>query len=898
VLISGTRLGPYEIQSLIGSGGMGEVYKARDTRLDRTVAIKILSPELAEDPHFRERFEREARAISQLNHPNICTLYDVGHIGRVDGADRPSGAEGGYLVMEFVEGETLAERLTQGPLPLDQALAYAVQLSDALDKAHRKGIVHRDLKPGNVMVTKAGVKVLDFGLAEQPAQSLAPGWADAATRTTPVGAPGTVFGTLQYLAPEQLEGKDSDARTDIFACGAVIFEMVTGRKAFEGDSRASVIAAIMRHDPPSIGAVQPSAPPALEHVVSTCLAKDPDERWQNAADLTRELRWIATLGSKSLAAPVAARPATDVRVWMTISALLGLTTLGLVAYQFLRPPSPELSVLRTSILLPEGERFPPASPIGGIGRFALSPDGRRMAFVATDPNGNQMLWMRPLDSLSAAPLPGTEGASSPFWSPDSRRIAFVAQGQLKTVDPTDGSVVVVAAPAFNATGAWNRDNVILFTPTAASPLHSVPVSGGTSRPVTTLDKSAGDLLHRNPCFLPDGRHFLYVVVGARKGGSTGARAVYVGSLDGSGPGRLLIDNASTARYSQGHVIFGRDATLMAQPLDVARLALTGEPRPIAEQVELNGPASAAFSVSDVSALAYQPAASQGSQLVWFDRDGRQVGTVGDAAQYGDLELSPDGRQAAVSVLDPAINARDLWVFDVARGVRTRFTFDRADEQSPIWSTDGVRIFFSSNRRGHFDLYQKMASGVATEELVYTDSAEKYPTSMSPDGRSMLFWGFDPDGASLSVLPLTGEPKPALFLGSPVGPGRLSPNGRFVAYSSSESGRSEIYVVPFPVPSRKWQISSAGGSLPRWRHDGKEIFYIARDNKLMAVTVDSDRSAIEVGPERPLLEARPVGPRSFYDVSPDGRRFLVNSLRSESLSSSITIVQNWNAALKP
>jgi Tol biopolymer transport system component len=887
------RLGPYEIQSLIGSGGMGEVYKARDTRLGRTVAIKVLSPQLAEDPHFCDRFEREARAISQLNHPHICTLYDVGHAA---GSDAPSGTPGTYLVMELVEGETLAERLTRGPLPLDQALACAVQLTDALDKAHRKGFVHRDLKPGNIMVTKAGIKVLDFGLAEQRVQAPAPGWADADTRTTPIGRPGTVFGTLQYLAPEQLEGRATDERTDIFACGAVIYEMVTGRRAFDGDSHASVVAAIMRHDPPSIATVQPAAPPALVHVVSTCLAKDPDDRWQNAGDLTRELKWIAALGSGSPIAPTAARRAPGTRVWMTTAALLLVTILALVAYQFLRPSLPEPTVFRTSLLLPEGLRFDRGSPFGGTGRIALSPDSRRMAFVATDPNGNQMLWVRPLDSLSAVPIAGTDGASSPFWSPDARLIAFIAQGQLKTVDPAGGAPVNVA-PAFNATGAWSRDNMILFTPTQASPLHSVPVSGGTPRPVTMLDKTAGDVLHRNPFFLPDGRHFLYVAVGSRNG-ATGARAVYVGSLDASGPDRLLIDSGSTAKYSQGHVIFLRDATLMAQRLDLDRLVLTGEPRPVAEQVELNGPASASFSVSDAGLLAYQPAAVRGSQLIWLERDGRQLGTVGDAAQYGDLELSPDGRQAAVSVLDSATNTRDLWVFDVARGVRTRFTFNPGDEVLPLWSADGTRVFFTSNRSGHFDLYQKLASGIGTEELVFGDGANKYPTSLSPDGRSLLYWTFDAEGTNLWVLPLTGVPKPALFLGSPVGPGKLSPNGRFVAYASAESGRSEIYVVPFPVASRKWQISGAGGNLPRWRRDGKEIFYAASDNRVMAVAVDGDRPALEVGPARPLFEARPVGLRSFFDVSADGRRFLVNSLRGESLSSSITILQNWNAALKP
>jgi dipeptidyl aminopeptidase/acylaminoacyl peptidase len=416
--------------------------------------------------------------------------------------------------------------------------------------------------------------------------------------------------------------------------------------------------------------------------------------------------------------------------------------------------------------------------------------------------------------------------------------------------------------------------------------------------VTTLDKPAGDVLHRNPVFLPGGRRFLYVVVGSRNGGTTGARGVYVGSLDPGEPGRLLIENGTAAKYAAGHVVFLREMSLIAQRLDPGTLALTGEPRPVAEQVELNGPASAAFTVSDAGVLGYQPAASQGSQLLWFEADGRQLGGLGDAAQYGDLELSPDGRQAAVSVLDPATNTRDLWVIDVGRGVRTRFTFDREDDVAPIWSADGSRIIFASNRKGHFDLYRKAASGVGTEELLYADGADKYPTSLTPDGRSILYWTFDADGANLSVLPTTSDPRPARFLGSPVGPGRLSPNGRFVAYSSAESGRPEIYAVPFPTASRKWQLSNAGGTLPRWRRDGRELFYAARDNRIMGVPLDTDRPMLDVGAARPLFDARPVGPRSFFDVSSDGRRFLVNSLRAESLSSSIAIVQHWDTAAVP
>jgi Tol biopolymer transport system component len=862
---------------------MGEVYKARDTRLGRTVAIKVLAPQLAEDLGFRDRFDREARAVSQLSHPHICTLYDVGEA-------MPSAGTPGYLVMEFCEGEPLSDRLGRGALPLDQALAYAAQIADALDTAHRTGIVHRDLKPANVMVTKTGVKLLDFGLAEQRVGPLEPGWSDAATRTTPLMPSGAVLGTLQYLAPEQLEFKEADERTDIFACGAVIYEMVTGRKAFDGETQASVMAAIMGQTPPSLRALSPDAPPALEHVVETCLAKDPDKRWQDAGDLARQLTWIAASADVATAAAV---PPGRTGVWKLAAVLCLAAALTLLVTTLLRRDAPR-PVYRTSIILPEGLRFPGAGPIGGVGRFALSPDGRRMTFVSVDSSGNQMLWVRPMDSLAATALPGTDGAASPFWSPDSRVIGFVAQGQLKTVDLAGGAPVVIASPALNATAAWNADNVILYTPTAASPLHRVASSGGQSQAVTALDKGAGDVLHRNPFFLPDGRHFLYVAVAARSEAVTGPRAVFFGSLVQSEPPRLLIDDGSIAKYSNGYLVFLRENMLLAQPFDPASGKLSGAPKPVAEPVEFNGPSSAVFSVSDNGVLAYQPAVEQGSELVWLDRAGRQIRTMGDAAQYGDLELSPDGRRAAVSVLDSGVNTRDIWIYDVNRGVRTRFTFDRGDDIWPTWSRDGARLFFSSNRQGHYDLRVKASTGVGSDDALFADGTEKYPTSVLPNGRSLLFWKFGAGGSGLMRLPLTGPPTPTLFMAAPSGPGRLSPDGQWVVYASAESGRSEVYVVPFPKASRKLQVSSAGATQPRWRGDGREIVYLGRDNRLMAVSVTPHGADLDVGPPRPLFEARPVGPRAFYDVSANGEEFLVNVLTGESPPSSITVIQNWTS----
>lgn len=887
MLTPGTSLGPYRILDKVGEGGMGEVYKAVDTRLDRTVAIKLLTGSAGAP--VRERLHLEARALSQLNHPNICTLYDI---AETTDADAPAS----YLVMEFVEGETLAGLIARGPLPLDRALTYGAQIADALDKAHRAGIVHGDLKPANVMITRAGVKLLDFGLAHRRGSVMSADWADAVTRTVSLGTPRELAGTLQYLAPELLEGRASDERADIFSCGAVIYEMVTGRRAFDGETAATVIAAIMRQEVPEVRRVVPGAPAALDRVLARCLAKDPEERWQHAGDLRYELRWLASAGDTP-DAPGALREPGAMRRWQAATAALFLVAAGLAIWMLVARPEQDESVLRTSVMLPDGLRFPQAGTIGGGGRVALSPDGRVLATVMSDASGTQMLWLRLLEGQAATPLVGTEGAASPFWSPDSRAIAFVAQGQLKRIDVAGGEPVVIAAPAINATGAWGPDGDILFTPTPGSPLSVVGAAGGEPRAVTTLDAAEGDQVHRNPSFLPDGRRFLYVSVG-RNGGSAARRTVLVGSLDGQDEAVRVIDNVAGAKVSGGALLFLRETTLMAQAFDAERLALLGEPRPVAEQVEGGGIVAASFSVSDTGLLAYQPSSQAGSQLLWYDRQGRQLGTVADPADYADVELSPDGRLAAVSVLDPATNTRDLWIVDVARGVRTRFTSDRFDDVAPVWSRDGTRVMFTSNRSGHFDLYEKPASGIGSETLVFADDSEKYPTSWLSDAGLVLYWTFDADGTELHLLTLNGAPRARSFLPSPVSPGRFSPDGRHVLYYSTESGRSEVYLVPFPSATRRWQISTAGGNFARWRADGQEIFYVGRDNRLMATSINAETDRVEIGQPVALFEARPVGPRYPFDVAPDGERFLVNTVRGASAVSSVTIVQNWRRLLTP
>jgi Tol biopolymer transport system component len=705
---------------------------------------------------------------------------------------------------------------------------------------------------------------------------------------------GVIVGTLQYMSPEQLEGRVADHRSDIFSCGVLLYEMVTGRRPFDGSSQAGIMAAILKEEPPPMRAANPRVPAALERVVATCLAKDPEDRWQSSADLARALQWIAesrdTVGGSPATAPRRAW------IWIGVTAVLAGAIVAALATLAWRARSAEPAVAyRTSVMLPSGLRFPGAGSIGALARFALSPDRRQLAFVAVDESGAQMLWVRPLDSLDARLIPGTNGASSPFWSPDSRSIAYVADRQLRRVDLGGGLPSLLAEPAFNTTGAWSEDGVILFTPTAQAPLHQVPAAGGAPSPVTTLDVSAGDVTHRSPFFLPGGRRFLYGAIGG-PGGTGAARAVYVGSLDGEAP-RLVLENGTDAKYAGGRLLYLRERTLLARPFDSDALTFAGEPAIVVEDVDLIGGSLGAFSVAG-ELLAYQPEAGQGTQLVWFDREGRSLGPVGDAASYGDVELSPDGRQAAVSVLDPVTNTRDIWLVDLERGVRTRFTSDPADDVAPIWSADGTRVIFTSARRGHFDLYVKPAGGVGQEELLYADEMEKYPTSWSPDGESILYWTFDAAGTNVWVLTPGEEGKPRSLLGPGLSPGRFSPDGRWVAYFASDSGRSEVYVVPFPDASRRWQVSAAGGNFSRWSASGREIIYVSQ-NRLMRVPVTAGPDGrFEAGAPEVMFAARPVGPRYFYDVAPDGQRLLLNTVRDETASSSITLVQNWAEAVAP
>ncbi|HZM94442.1 MAG TPA: protein kinase [Vicinamibacterales bacterium] len=903
-LAPGTRLGPYELSTRIGAGGMGEVYRAADTKLKRDVAVKVLPAGVATDLDRLERLQREARILASLNHPNIAHVY---------GIEDSAGLTA--LVMELVEGPTLADRIAQEPMSVAEALLISKQIAAALEAAHEQGIIHRDLKPANVKVRLDGtVKVLDFGLAKTMESSrVASGErSESPTITTPAfTAAGLILGTAAYMPPEQARGKPLDRRADVWAFGCVLYEMLAGRRAFPGETISDTFAAILATQP-DWNALPAATPPRLRWLMRRCVEKDLNRRLHDIADARIELDEMLVEPTEPGAdrsldrSPPAARSTLRERIAWIVA---GVCLIAFVAVLVSRrtglsngPSSANVATYRSSILLPEHVSFSTLP----AGRFALSPNGRRVAFAGADGNGESQLWVRSLDSTVAQPLAGTDGAAFPFWSPDSRYIAFISLGKLKKIDATGGPVTTLCDAAPNATGAWNTEDVILFTPPGGSPLYRVSALGGTPTPATTLDPANGESQHWFPFFLPDNRHFLYFAMGSKSGGAIDPRAVYVGSLDPNEPNKLILQRGSNAKYASGHLFFLRGRTLMAQPFDVSRLELTDQPVPVAEQVQVPGAGdtgtAGAFSVADTGAIAYQTGLDQvRSQLVWFDRGGKQMALLGDPADYAEVVLSVEGRQAAVSVLDPAKNTYDLWVYDVARGLRTRFTSDASDEIGPVWSPDLGGLMFASGRKGGFDVYRQAPSG-SSDELVLEDSLGEFPESISPDGRFLLyvFGSGTLRRSDLWVLPLAEPRKPFPFLETPFveTQGQFSPNGRWIAYSSNESGQMEVYVAPFPGPGSRWRISPAGGSWPRWRRDGAEIFYLTPGNTLSSATVSDKGADFSVGEARPLFTVRPrprVRLDAFpYDVSADGQRFLVNSFVEETASTAITLVINWSA----
>jgi Tol biopolymer transport system component len=869
---------------------MGEVYKARDTRLDRTVAIKVLPEHLAASTEVRQRFEREAKAISQLSHPHICGLFDV---GEQDGT--------AYLVMEFLEGETLAARLGRGRIPTEQILRFAIEIAGALDKAHRQGIVHRDLKPGNIMLTKSGVKLLDFGLAKlgivaggAPSGSLS----TLGTQASP-GAPlterGTILGTFQYMAPEQLEGKEADARSDIFSFGSVLYEMATGQKAFSGKSQASLMAAILEHEPPAISSVQPLVPPALDRVVKTCLAKEADDRWQTAHDLESELKWIAQAGSKAgVAAPVASRRKSRERLaWAAFGVAAIAAALFGFAYVSRAPKS--AAPIRAALPLPE-KMF--------LGEMALSPDGTRLAYGLSKSGGQPQLWIRSLDAPAGQPVTDGENAFFPFWSPDGRFVAFfTGDGKLKRVDASGGSLLTICDAERGVGGTWNRDGTIVFAPAPTSGLFRVPAGGGQPVAVTKLDASRHETAHRYPHFLPDGRRFLYMACNLSAPPNDPANAVRVGSLDGK-EDRSLVPFASNAAFASGHLLYAREGTLLAQRLGKS-LEPVGELIPVAQRTYFANWANFTnFSVSDSGLLLYAPIFATPSQLLWLDRGGKQIGSVGEPAVYLNPRLSPDGRRLAVDVFDPAKNATDLWLYGANGSGAAKFVFGPGNHGAPVWSPDGRRLAFSSDRKAKGarpDIWVKPIDG-GMEEILLENSDSNTPDDWSRDGRLLSVTTIPAQGRRIYqiwVLDLGSKKKVIEVAGAGnagAADSRFSPDGRFLAFDSDDSGRSEVYVQAYPGPGGKWQISAAGGAIPRWRGDGKELFYLSLDNKIMAVPLETT-PAFHAGAPAPLFAVHPGG-GAVYDVASDGKRFLVNSLPADQGSPPLSLLVNWTAMLKP
>ncbi|MFZ0735212.1 MAG: protein kinase [Candidatus Sulfotelmatobacter sp.] len=884
-LTPGTKLGPYEIQSALGAGGMGEVYRARDTRLDRTVAVKILPSHLSENPEAKQRFDREARTISSLNHPNICTLHDIGQQNGVD-----------FLVMEYLEGETLADRLRKGPLPVEQVLRYGIEICDALEKAHRNGVVHRDLKPGNIMLTKSGAKLMDFGLAKTAAAVPATSSSLSVTMSTPIGshpltAQGAVVGTFQYMSPEQVEGKEADGRSDIFAMGAVLYEMATGKRAFEGKTAASAMAAVLERDPAPISSLQPGTPPALERLIKICLAKDPDERWQTAHDVKLQLRQIADGGSQTSAPalPLAPRENSFSWIWLTMVVLaVGAAAAIFMAYveSHKEPPT-----LRLAVNPPEKAQFNLSGDSGGPA--VISPDGRSLVFSATSA-GVSRLYLRSLDSITAQPLPGSEGGTFPFWSPDSRSIAFFTFDKLKRIDIDGTAPLAICDAALGRGGSWGPDDTILAALSYNTGISRVSANGGTPTLVTKVDNSVYTS-HRWPWILPDGKHFLYNAVNHTIQTSP-STAVFYASIDGK-ENRPLFHTLSSAIYASGQLLSMRDNSLVAQSFDPASGKFSGEPEILSENAQYDGALwRANISASNNGLLVYASGSAAGSQsLAWYDRTGKNVGTIGELGAFQEVELSPDDKKLAATDANTA--AAVIWIFDLASNLKTRLTFNGGVQRSPVWSPDARQIAFASDQQKQISV--KGVNGGAPDQVVLTspDADISFVSSWSRDGRYLLYERGFGLNLKLWVLPLSGDRKPFQYAESDAKEieGVFSPDGRWVAYTSTEMNRPEIFVAPFPWTGARWQVSSGSGLEPRWRADGKELDYYDLSG-IIAVQVDGSGSDFRVGGSQPLFHLALAGASREFDMTRDAQRF-VGITPSEGASQGLTVVQNWLSELK-
>jgi eukaryotic-like serine/threonine-protein kinase len=881
----GTQLGSYEVTALLGKGGMGEVYRARDLKLKREVAIKILPEEFSLDAERISRFEREAEVLASLNHTNIAAIHDL---------QESNGFR--FLVLELVEGETLADRIAKGALPVDEALGIAKQICEALEAAHEKGIIHRDLKPSNVKIQPDGrVKVLDFGLAKalenRPANtalSQSPTLSLAATNA------GMILGTAAYMSPEQAKGKEVDRRADIWAFGVVVYELLTGRMAFSGETASETMAAVMMREP-DWNVVPATVPSRLKELLRRCLVKDPRNRLRDIGDARLAVEeLIARPDAAAGEAPTgASMPQRRVREWVAWSAAVGALLIAGSALwysAYFRPPSKnDTGAVRFSISPPENNKW-------GIGPSApyvsLSPDGRSLAFVTE----SGRLWVRSIDSVEPRPLAEglKTGGATPFWSPDSRWIAFFANGKLKKIEATGGPVQSICDSAGGRGGTWNRDGTIVFDSGQTEPLQRVSAAGDKPEAITTLDASRQEHGHSWPYFLPDGDHFLFLALSSVPENNV----IFAGSLSSKERKLILNANSRMVYENSGRIIFVRDGKLMAVPFDAAKLQVGGEAFPIAENVGYNPVGGAAsLSVSENGVLAYRSSGTFGETvLTWFDRAGRVLGTAGNPGTYSAPQLSPDETRLAIQRVDPQSRNGDIWVLEIARGVMTRLTFDPGNDQLPLWSPNGDTIAFMGMRNGINSIYLKPSSGAGEEQALFkADVAWDW----TADGRFILYG--PQDGRELSVLPLFGDRKSFTYLPHSQfsrSAMQFSPDARWVAYTSTESGRNEIYIQNFPNPTGKWQISTSGGFGPRWRRDGKEIFYLGGDAKLTAVALRSAGGVLEVSKPTALFDMPPMSgtPWAQYDVTADGQRFLFNAVSQGSDSTPVTVIVNWTAGL--
>jgi Tol biopolymer transport system component len=884
-LAAGSKLGPYEILGPIGAGGMGEVYRARDPRLGREVAIKVLPASFSADHDRLRRFEREARAAGLLNHPNITAVYDIG-----------SYAAAPYVVQELLEGDTLRAVLARGRLSPRKTIDYAKAIADGLAAAHDKGIVHRDLKPENLFVTKdERVKILDFGLAKLTHQEDA-GPLSALPTATPTTDSGTVMGTVGYMSPEQVRGRHADARSDIFSFGAVLYEMLSGRRAFKGESAADTLSAILNGDPPGLSATSPNLPPGLERIVRHCLEKNPERRFQSASDIAFALTTLSE-GSGDVASGGLAPPDRRMShaVWWGVAGLFA----GAIAASILligrgSPGAPPGRPIRFEIAAPPDHRL--------VGTIALAPDGSRLVFSARQPGGQVTLWRRALGEAAAEELPGTEGGEQPFWSPDGRSIGFFANGELRRIDLSGGPprTIVPIGPEARG-GSWGADDRIVFAPAAHSALMQVSASGGAVTPATTLDTKRNVGTHRWPCFLPDGRHFLFY---SSVGSGQEPGDLEVGEI-GSSRVKELTEASSLAVFaSPGHLLFVRGSTLVAQAFDAERLELSGEPVPLGMDLPSTSWTSGhrALSASRDGTLSwYSPPGAWGQPML-IDRQGHELKGLAESGSWYSPRLSPDGTRLVMSRASASNATGDLWVIDLARQVATRTTLDPGEDTNAIWSPDGTRLLFSSDRAGGANLYLMRADQPGSEQVLLTSGEAKFPESWSPDGRFLIYVMNTPQNREdLWLLPLEGDRKPVSFLATPYSEtdARISPDGRFVAYDSDVSGASEIYVLPFLESGGEsggtWRVSSRGGRTPTWRGDGREIYFVAPDSTMMAAPV-TGVAPFRTAPPVPLFKIVSLeSPDTHYDVFPDGKRFLVNQ-RIASKEEPINVLVNWSATL--